>query len=181
MEILVGAAATAATGGAAATAATAGIFGTAGAVTAGGLLSGGLTAASMFGSIAGGFQESAILKYQAKQSDLNASYEKLKGRQQALTIKRQLTQDLASQNAIFTSRGVLTGEGSALAAQESSRQNASDDIETARFGADMNAAAETAQAAQYRSAASTAKLSGFMSAGKTFAGSRAGMSLLGGL
>lgn len=124
----------------------------------------GLTAASAFSSIQAGNQQAAGLQLQARQAELNARAERLRGRQQATLIQEQLNKDLASQNAIFAARGVLQGEGSAEAAQETAKANASRDIDLARFNADQAAFSAEQRASNARSDASAARTGGFISA-----------------
>jgi hypothetical protein len=137
------------------------------------LLSGLLTGAGAFGQIQAGNMQADILNMQARQSELSARQESLKGRQQSLAIKKQLERDLSSQNATFAARGVLAGEGSAAAAAEESRQNASDDIDIATFGAEMGSESEKIQAAQDRISAAAAKKAGRNEAINSIAGSKA--------
>lgn len=153
--------------------------------TGGSLLSLGLTGASAFGQIAAGNSSASILNLQAQQAELNARMQGIKGREEALTIKRQLDKDLASQNALFSARGVLQGEGSALAASKTAKANAKADLEVAQFGAEMGSESDKLRASQYRTEAKVARKSGRTEALNTIAGSRTvqnfGYSLLGGI
>jgi hypothetical protein len=124
----------------------------------------GLTAASAFASLSAGEQKASGLELQARQAGLNARAERLEGRRQALTIQDQLDRDLASQNALFAARGQLQGEGSAEAAREAAQENATKDIDLARFNTDMNALNAEQRAANARSDASAAKSKGIFDA-----------------
>lgn len=140
------------------------------AATIGTVASVGLTAASAFGSIQAGNQQAAALNMQARQSTLNAGFERIEGRRQSLAIKEQLERDLSSQNALFAARGTLQGEGSSLAAQETAQRNASNDIDLALFNSDIAALNAEQRAANSRSDAKAAKKSGIMDAVGTVAG-----------
>lgn len=140
------------------------------AATIGTIASVGLTAASAFSSIQAGNAESANLKVQARQADLNARTDALRGKQEAAAISDQLNRDLASQNALFGARGLVQSEGSAQAAQEVSRLNASRDIDLARFDAETAAANSKQQSANLKSDAKAAKKSGFLQAVNTISG-----------
>ena len=195
MEAMVGVSAGFTAGGSAV--GTAGLFGAGGSFGMGGtLLSGfvgsggsllnlGLTAASAFGQVQAGNSSAAILNMQAQQAELNARMETIKGRESALTIKKQLDKDLASQNALFSARGVLQGEGSALAANKTAKANAKADIEVAQFGAEMGSESDKLRASQYKTGAKAAKKSGKTEAINTIASNRTvqnfGYSLLGGI
>ena len=115
-------------------------------------------------SIKSGLDQSASLVEQSKQAKLNARFEKIKGRDQALQIKEQLENDLASQNAIFASRGSLSGEGSALAALNVSKANATRDIDIARFNTEINVQNANSRAANLRGQASASLLKGISGA-----------------
>lgn len=137
------------------------------------LLSGLLTSSAAYGQIQAGNMQAEIFNMQARQSELSAKQESLRGRQQSLQIKKQLERDLAGQNATFAARGVLAGEGSAEAAAAASRENASEDINLATFGAEMGSESQKIQAAQDRISASAAKKSGRNEAISSIAGSKA--------
>ena len=134
------------------------------AATIGTIASVGLTAASAFSSLSAGNQQAASLNLQARQAGLNAQAERLEGRRQALAIQDQLDRDLASQNALFAARGVLQGEGSAEAAAQTAKDNATKDIDLARFNTDMNALNAEQRGANARADASAAKSQGIFDA-----------------
>ncbi len=158
--------------GSSAGAGTAGLFGAGGSfslLSTAGTLATGLSTVS---SIQAGRQQSAVYKAQARQAELQARNTLLQGRQQSLAIKEQLNRDVATQAAGFAARGVLSGEGSALAAMEQSKLNASRDIEYAMYGANMGYYQGNAQAAQYRTSASASTLSGYTNAVNTLTRSK---------
>lgn len=192
MEALVGSALWTTAGGTAV--GTTGLFGAAGASGTGGiitgalsslgggsLLSGLLTGASAFGQLAAGDMSASLMNLQAQQSELSARYETIKGRQQALQIRKELDRNLASQNATFAARGSLAGEGSSAAAAEASKINAAEDIDLATFGAAMGSESERFEAAQYRAKGASAKTAGTVNAIKTVANYRPVASLLEGI
>jgi hypothetical protein len=115
--------------------------------------------------IMGGMQQSTLLKTQAQQAELQARQEELKGREQADKIRRSLQATLATQNAVFASRGISTRSGTPVTLGNVSRNEASQDIETAQFNSGQSAFAKRSEAAQLRSSASAAKMAGF---GKAF-------------
>ena len=151
-----------------ATVVTAAQSGTAALASYGSMIGTGLTAASAFGSVMSGFQENAVYKGMAKQSELSAKTEELKGREQADKIRRSLNATLASQNAAFAARGVSLTSGTPVNIGNVSRTEAGRDIENAQFGANTTAAAERSQASQYRLTGKSAITRGFASGG--FAG-----------
>lgn len=136
------------------------------------LLTGLLTAASAFGQIRAGQQQQQLMNLQAQQAELNARLEEQKGRAQSLAIKNQLDRDLASQSAIFSARGTLQGEGSALAASDVSKANAAADIETAKTGAAFASESDRLRAAQYRAEGNAARVGGLFKAFDTVTSSR---------
>ena len=133
--------------------------------TIGSVLSTGLTAVSAIGAITGGRQEAAAYKAQARQSELSARAEELKGRDQADKIRRSLQSTLASQNAAFAARGISLNDGTPVNLGNVSKTQASQDIATAQFGAGLAAESERGNAQQLRSSASAAKTKGYTSAG----------------
>ena len=100
------------------------------------LLNLGLTGAGTLLQARGSDVQSESLVVQARQQELAGRTEELRGRQQALRISQQRDRDLASTNAIFASRGIVTSSGTPAQAQVESRRQASEDIEIARFGGD---------------------------------------------
>lgn len=131
--------------------------------TVGSLLSG----VSAIGSILGGNQQAATANAQAKQYELSARTEELKGREQADNIRRSLQATLATQRATFSARGVSNLGGTPVNLAGVSSSNAGRDIQLAQFGAGQSADQARAQAGQSRVDASTAKIAGYTSAAST--------------
>lgn len=125
---------------------------------------------SAVSAVAAGQQQAQSLKLQSKQAALNAEAEGLEGRRQSLEIQDSLARDLASQNALFGARGILEGEGSAAAAADTARANATSDIENALFNTELNKQSALQRSANLKSDASAAKASGFLKAGEAVAG-----------
>lgn len=155
--------ATMAAGGSAATATTVGSI-AGGLATAGSALSTILPVVGAVGSVMGGQQQASAYKAQARQSELAAKQEELRGREQADNIRRSLQATLASQNAAFAARGISPFTGTPLALSTESRNQASRDIDIARFGAGQAAGALRGQAGQQRIEASSARTSGYTQA-----------------
>ncbi len=152
------------TGAAGATGATAGLFGAGGSfslLTTAGTLATGLSVAS---SVQAGRSQQSVYNAQAKQAQLQARNTILQGRQQSLVIKEQLNRDLATQAAGFAARGILSGEGSSLAAMEQSNVAATRDINYAMYGANMGYAQNMSQSQQYKISGSASKMSGYVNA-----------------
>lgn len=136
------------------------------------LLSPALNAASAFGAISGGLQQAAISKAQAQQYQLQARQEELRGREEADRIRRTLQANLATQNAIFSARGISPNSGTPVTLGTASRTAASRDIETAQFNASQAAGASRSRAAQSRIEGSAAKTAGYTTAATRLYGSR---------
>ena len=135
--------------------------------TVGTILSVGMTAASAFGAISGGQQENTAYKAQAKQSELAARAEELRGRDQAVKIRNNLQATLASQNAAFAARGISLNSGTPVNLGNVSKTQASQDVQTAQFGSGMAAEAERGTAAQQRMSGKAAVTKGYMNAAST--------------
>lgn len=123
-----------------------------------------LSVGSAIGQVSSGMQQSAIYKAQAQQYQLAAKQEELRGREQADRIRRSLQATLASQNAIFSARGIATGTGTPVTLARKSMTEAGADIEAAMFSAGQSAGALRSQAAQSKISASSAMTSGFTGA-----------------
>lgn len=120
-------------------------------------------------SLLGSIGEANELKFIAQQQDLAAASEKIKATEKANVIRQSLIEDLASQNALFASRGVGLNSGTAFSAFSQSSINAGRAIESVKNVGDI-------QAGQLRS---QAKLSRRAARGKiAFGAARAGLSLL---
>lgn len=150
------------------------------AATVGTIASVGLTAASAFGSVSAGQQQQQALDIQSQQSQLNARVERLKGREQALQVRRNLDRELASQNALFAARGQLQGEGTSAAAEKVSRERATESIENARFNTEISAGNAQNRAAIARSEGRAARSAGTFGAIRAVGTFRRPPSLTGG-
>lgn len=122
------------------------------------------TAAGAFGSIMSGQQTAATAKAQAVQYELSAKQEELKGREQADKIRKSLLSTLSTQNAAFAARNIQLGSGTPVNLGNVSKTAASQDIDTAMFGANQSAFQQRAQAGQSRIDARTATIKGYTSA-----------------
>jgi len=123
-----------------------------------------LTAASIAAPIIQGRNENAIYKAQAKQSELSARTEELKGRDQASKIRDSLRATLASQNAAFAARGISLSGGTPMSIANQSKTQASRDIQTTQFGSTMAAEAERGNAQQQRMSGKAALSAGYFGA-----------------
>ena len=122
-----------------------------------------LSVGSAVSSIAGGMQANQTAKIQARQLELAGRQEELKGRDDAVRIKQRLNAALASQNAIFGARGLAPSGTPTILRSEASNQ-ASQDIELARFNAGQSASAMRTQALQVKQDGKGELLKGFGSA-----------------
>lgn len=77
------------------------------------------------------------LQYQAELLKRQAAAEELSAMQQAEQIKKNVERDISRSRAMFASRGIKLGRGSALSAQEISLNEQSEDIDTLMFGANQ--------------------------------------------
>lgn len=142
------------------------------------LLSVGTGVMGAMSAINAGKAQSSMYKNQAQQYELNAQLEKIKGRQEALTLKQQRDQNIASINATFAARGVYSGSGTAAQASIESRKNAADAIDMAMFNSTMQSSQLRGQAANLRTEARTAKRGGYIDAITGLAKNRGVQSLL---
>lgn len=130
----------------------------------GSLLSTGLGVLSAGMDVFGGMQQGSAYKAQARQQELSARAEELKGKQQALQIRDNLRRTIAAQNAAFAARGISPQTGTPVVLGRESREAAMNDIDLARFNGDIAAMQGRAQAQQTRSAGRTSMRGGFISA-----------------
>jgi hypothetical protein len=103
---------------------------------------------------------------------MTAKQEELRGRQQADSIRRALQQNLATQRAVFSARGVNPNTGTPLVLSQQSETAAGRDIETAMFNSGMGAAQNRLAASQQRIEGKAAITSGYMKAADTLYGGR---------
>ena len=154
----------------------AGVIGSAGAAVAIGqatsLIGVASTAFGAVGSVMGGQQQAAVSAAQARQEMLSARQEELKGREEGDKIRRALSVSLASQNAIFSARGISTAGGTPLTLAGVSSTAAARDIETAQFNAGQAAASRRSQAAQFGIEGRAARTAGFTNAATSLFGAK---------
>lgn len=93
-----------------------------------------LTGISAGAKIISGFQQAGALEAQAKEREFQGRVEALRAKEQATSLRENLQRDLASANATFAARGVLTTSGTPQHAMIESREAATRDIDIARFG-----------------------------------------------
>lgn len=148
---LLGAAATAGTGGVA-TAATGGLLGFGGTMTLGSALSTGFTLASAASSIFGSIQQAGAINAQAEQDAyaatmaaredmLDAKQEGIRGKQEVNAIMDNMIQTIASQNLAFAVNGVDPNFGTPTSVEKSTRKLADLQIGVTRSDAQVRALA----------------------------------------
>ena len=164
------AATTAGTAGAAGTAA-ATTAGAAGAATTGSLLGDVLTGASAISSIMGGIQSYHQMKASARQSELQAGQEKLKATQQSNLIRENMLKEIASANAMFGARGILSTGSPEQVIRESANQ-ANQDISMAQANGRLAYLQHKAQANEYKQGAPYSLLNGVGNAAFTVSNSK---------
>lgn len=147
------------TAGTATTAATAGLFGTAGAFSFMQAASTIGTAFSIGSTIMAGSAESAALKSQAKWDDLRARQERLRGQQEATSIRNDLTRSIASANARGAATGIDITSGSPVTAVNAAITDANRAWSVARDNAETNAQASEQNAYMSRQQAKNVRRS----------------------
>ncbi|MDD9905665.1 MAG: hypothetical protein OXT06_19015 [Rhodospirillaceae bacterium] len=140
-----------------------GLMGAFASLTAGDILSGGLTAFSALSNIASGNAAAASLETQAAFEDFSAKQEILKGRQEALEIA-EAANDALEANIVRTYAAGLTGEGSPGAAQRAIQEKANFETGISRDTSTINAGARRTKAQQLRLDATGAKVGGVAAA-----------------
>lgn len=115
-------------------------------------------------SVAAGQQQATLLEAEAKQKQFAAKQEIVNAKEQVNTIQRQLIEDIATQNASFAARGILSSSPSVLAAVGRSAQNATRDIQVARAGGVSSSFTSSAEASVARSQKTTARTTGVLNA-----------------
>ena len=170
-----GTAATAATAAGAAGSAAATTAGAAGTATTGytlsSLLGDVLTGASAVSSIMGGIQTYHQMKASARQSELQAGQEKLKATQQSNLIREKMLKEVASANAMFGARGILSAGSPEQVIRESANQ-ANQDISMAQANGRLAYLQHKAQANEYKQGAAYSLLNGVGNAAFTVSNSK---------
>lgn len=134
------------------------------AVSTGTLLAVGLGGLSSFAQFQAGRAENAMAKAQARQAEVNARLETVKGRQEALSIKEQRDRTIASINATFAARGGVTTSGTPLTAMRVSERNAQNTLDTNNFNSQMRSLSDRNRASTLRAEGRNAQRIGFMNA-----------------
>lgn len=142
------------------------------------LLSGITTIAGAAGQAQAGRLQAQQFEMQAQQNELNSRIETLNAEEKANEIRRTLLENTGSANAMFAARGIGLGSGTPAQARVTAANNASINIDKARFGGTIASNEKILQASQNRISAKSAKLSGYASAGSTLTESRSLKSLL---
>ncbi len=134
-----------------------------GSISIGQILSGAFSAFSALSSISEGRADAALFESQALQADFAARAEILKGRADALDLKRALNLQLAN-NLVAAGASGITSEGSVGAAQDSAQRQAELQLGLTRDEAEVRAGQRRQQARQFRLEASAAKRGGITKA-----------------
>lgn len=159
-----GTAATSATATTAATAATAGLFGVGGKFALGATLSTLGTAGSIFGTIAGASAAKGQSAIQARQAELTARSEEVRGQEEANAIKRDVARALASSNARGAASGIDISSGSPVTAQKEALSDANNALSTAGTNAKLRAETARIRSSLYRQRGRNAVRSGTLKA-----------------
>jgi hypothetical protein len=134
------------------------------AVTTGTLLAVGLGGLSSYAQFQKGRTENEMAKAQARQADVNARLETVKGKQEGLAIKEQRDRTIASINATFAARGGSTNSGSPLTAMRISENNAANALDTSNFNSSMRSLSDRNRASTLRAEGKSAQQIGFIKA-----------------
>lgn len=118
------------------------------------------TGVSAYASFQAANIKSNILKMQARQNDLQAKQERLKGVQQSNILREQLLNNLSSATAIFSARGVDVGSRSATALAARNITNVRKDIDLLQSNAEIRATGAEIKAIDKIGAAKSATISG---------------------
>lgn len=127
------------------------------------------TVFSAISSISAGSAESAAYKAQAAQTRLKQKREATQAEIDAERRTRSLRRTLATQSAAFAAQGASGPSSSFAAIQDETYREGMLDIEIGDLSNDINQKVLTAQSAQYKSAASSARMGGFLNAATTLA------------
>ena len=97
------------------------------------------TSVSAYASYQSSIIKSNMMKIQARQQELQARNERLKGVQQSNVLREQLLNNLSSATAIFSARGVDVGSRSATALAAKNITTSRKDIERIQENAELRA------------------------------------------
>lgn len=124
----------------------------------------GIGGLSSFAQFQKGKTENEMAKAQARQADVNARLETVKGKQEGLAIKEQRDRTIASINATFAARGGSTNSGSPLTAMRISENNAANALDTSNFNSSMRSLSDRNRASTLRAEGKSAQQIGFINA-----------------
>ena len=130
-----------------------------------------LTGASAVSSIMGGIQTYHQMKASARQSELQAGQEKLKATQQSNLIRENMLKEVASANAMFGARGILSAGSPEQVIRESANQ-ANQDISITQANGRLAYLQHKAQANEYKQGAAYSLLNGVGNAAFTVSNSK---------
>ena len=128
------------------------------------------TAFSALSSIQAGNAQAAASKSQAAQARLQAAGERTQAEIEREQRTRNLRRTLARQEAIFAAQGGSGSSSSFGAIQEDTFFQGQRDIQIGANQSSINQEILSAQAAQFSSAARSARIGGFLGAGSTILG-----------
>lgn len=111
--------------------------------------------------------QSTALNQNARFSELNAADALKRGEREARLVKRQANQIAGTQRASYAAQGVDVGSGTALDVQNQTDELGNIDAETVRTNAWREAWGYRVQAADQRSQANVARITGESQAGAT--------------
>ena len=118
------------------------------------------TSVSAYASYQSSVIKSNMMKMQARQQDLQARQERLKGVQQSNILREQLLNNLSAANALFAARGVDVGSRSATALAARNITTVGRDISLVESGAEIRRIGAEATAGTLRAAAEGERESG---------------------
>ena len=120
--------------------------------------------------------QAALMRIQARQGELAARGEELRGQAEAQSVRETLLRTLAAQQARYAAAGLVLGEGTPLTLEEEAQTEAERQLEVIRTNAQLNAesrrigAANTeARALLLTDQAAFARIAGPLSAAATLA------------
>ena len=104
------------------------------------------TGFSAYSQLQAGRAREQDMQYQADLLKQQARMEALSAKEESLQIKKKVQSDISRSRAMFAARGIKLGQGTALAAEEFSMQQQSEDIDTLMFGSNQKTTMFTKEA-----------------------------------
>ncbi len=141
-------------------------FGSAQTMSAAGSVAAGFGA---YGQMQAGKQMKAQYDMQAGSYETQAEIVKVNAKEQAITLRKQLLQDLGSARASAAARGIDTGSGTPLQIEQESIGNVGKDVQKLESGANIAAAGSKTSAARSRSAGSSSAQGGYYKGAESIA------------